>query len=280
MTGLRSAVSCFDKLFDKASGDKYFLSIRFQPDGLFYSIFDKEIRKYIGFESVILNGITEIYEFISRHAFLTGRFQKTVCIVPSNKYTIIPNALFLPGNEEEYFSFVHELSLGEELNTVQFHTEDAQLIYAADMSYFEIIREFFPSADKLPSIASFAAYLLTRYRNTAEPAMFLNIYTDNFDLLIFQNGRIIFCNNFNWNSSEDIVYYTIFVIDQLKINSEKVVTSLSGNISTKSDILKLMRKYIRTVDVLTYNQDVQLSYALSELNLYNYPDLFNPRLCE
>jgi hypothetical protein len=280
MTGLRSAVSCFDRLFDKASGDKYFLSIRFQPDGLFLSVFDTEIRKYIAFESVVLAGAIEIYEYVSRHSFLTGKFQKTICIVPSSKYTIIPDALFLPGNEDEYFSFVHELSVGEELNSVKLQNEDAQLIFAADMSYFEIIREFFPTADVIPVIASFTGYLLPRFRTTTEPAMFLNIYTDNFDLLILHNGKINFCNNFNWNAPEDIVYYTIFVIEQLKINAEKVVTSLSGNISAKSDIFKLMRKYIKTVDMLTYDQEVQLSYALSEVNLYNYPDLFNPRLCE
>lgn len=280
MTGLRSAVSCFDRLFDKALSDRYCLSIRFEPDGLFLSVFDSAIGKYIGFESTMHTGVTGIYEHIARHDFLTRSFRKVICIIPSSKYTIVPDALFIPGSEKEYFSFAHELSADEELKTIHLSIIDSQVIYAADMAYYAIIQEFFPSAQVMPGVASFTSYILPRNRNISEPVMFMNIHHDNFDMLIMNSGKMVFCNNFNWNAPEDIVYYAIFVIDQLKINAEKAAASFSGRINTKSDIIKLMRKYIKTVDVLIYNQDVQLSYALSEIDIFNFPDLFNQRLCE
>lgn len=280
MTGLRTTVSCFDRIFEKASSEKYNLSIRLQPDGLLFSVHDPINQKYIGFESVILAGAPEIYEFIGKSELLTRGFRKTVCITPASKYTIVPGALFVADKSSEYFSFVYPLENGEELNSTKLFFDEAELIYATDMAYLQIIRDYFPHSIALPGVASFVNYILPRYRNTRSSAIFLNLYSDNFDLLLLNDGRMLFCNNFKFKTAEDLVYYTIFVIDQLKVNPEKVELKLSGNIPSQSELLKLLRKYIKTVDLLNDESDVQLSYALNELDRYRFIDLLNPRLCE
>lgn len=280
MTGLRTTVSCFDRIFEKASSEKYNLSIRLQLDGLLFSVYDPIILKYIGFESVMLAGASEIYDFVGKNELLIRKFQKTVIITPASKYTIVPGALFAADKSSEYFSFVHQLDNGEELNSTKLFFDEAVLIYASDLAYNQIIKDYFPHSAALPGVAAFVDFILPRYRNIRSSAMFLNIYSDNFDLLLLNDGNMIFCNNFNFKTIEDLVYYTIFVIDQLKVNPEKVELKLSGNIGTNTELLKLLRKYIKTVDLLNYEPDAQMSYALNELDRYRYIDLFNPRLCE
>lgn len=280
MTGLRTTVSCFDRIFDKASSEKYNLSIRLQPDGLLFSVFDPENQKYIGFESVMLAGATEIYEFISKSDLLIRKFKKTTCITPASKYTIVPGALFAPDKSAEYFSFVYQLENWEELSTTKLNYDDAELIYASDIAYSQIAKDYFPHSSVLPGVAAFINYILPRFRNSRDSAMFLNLYSDNFDLLLLENGRMVFCNSFNYKTIEDLVYYTIFVADQLKVNPEKVELKLSGNIASQAELLKLLRKYIKTVDLLNIDTEIQISYALNELERNQYIDLLNPRLCE
>lgn len=280
MTGLRTTVSCFDRIFDKASSEKYNLSIRLQPDGLLFSVHDPSNQKYIGFESVMLAGAPEIYEFIGKSELLTREFRETVCITPASKYTIVPGALFVADKSSEYFAFVHQLENGEEITTTKLFFDEAELIYATDMAYIQIIRDYFPNSKALPGVAAFVNYILPRYRNIRSSAIFLNLYSDNFDMLLLSDGRMQFCNNFNVKTVEDLVYYTIFVIDQLKVNPEKVELKLSGNIPSQTELLKLLRKYIKTVDLLDNESEIQLSYALNELDRYRYIDILNPRLCE
>lgn len=280
MTGLRTTVSCFDRIFDKALSENYNLSIRLQPDGLLFSIHDPVNLKYIGFESVMLAGASEIYEFIGNSELFNRSFRNLVCITPAMKYTIVPGALYSQDKIKEYFQFVYQLENNEELNTSRLFFDDAVLIYATDIAYTQIMRDYFSHAVSLPGVAAFANLILPKYRNTQSSLMFLNIYIDNFDLLLLNEGRMIFCNNFNFKAIEDIVYYTVFVIDQLKVNPEKIELKLSGNVASDSDMLKLLRKYIKTVDLLNYEPDVQLSYALNDLEKFKYTDLFNPRLCE
>ncbi len=280
MTGLRSSVSYFDRIFDKALSEKYYLSIRFQPDGLFFSIYDAADQKYIGFQSVMLAGITDIYSYLSGDGLLRNSFQKKVCIVPTSKYTIVPNSLYIPERTSEYFSFVHQKPVHEEIKVSNLTTDDAKLVYSSDMAWFQLIEEFFPEATIFPGIAAHSNYCLPKYKGSRKSVMLLNLHDDNFDILLIEEGKLIFCNNFNYKSPEDIIYYAIFVIDQLKVNAEKVEIKLSGNILEKSNLIKLLRKYIRTVDVLDYHNNIQLSYALSEVEIFRYFDLFNPRLCE
>ncbi len=280
MTGLRTTLSCFDRIFDKASSEKYNLSIRLQPDGLLFSIQDQINLKYIGFESIMLAGASEIYEFIAKSEILRGLYNKTVCITPTSKYTIVPGALFVPDKVEEYFQFVNHRENDEELMMCKLLFDDATLIYATNLAYSQIIQDFFPQSVTLPGVVAFLNFILPRYRNARASTMFLNVHNDNFDLIILNDGKLIFCNNFSYKAPEDLVYYTIFVIDQLKVNQEKVEMKLSGNVDLNSDLIKILRKYIKTIDVLALEPDIQVSYALNELEKHRYIDLFNPRLCE
>ncbi len=280
MTGLRTTLSCFDRIFDEASSENYNMSIRLQPDGLLFSIQDHITLKYIGFQSIMLASASEIYDFIGKSGLLRSNYYKTVCITPSSKYTIVPGALYMPDQVEEYFQFVNHLKNDEELGTCKLLFDDAALIYATELAYTQIVHDFFPKAVILPGVAAFSNFILPRYRNSSTSSMFLNINHDNFDLILLNDGKLIFCNNFSFKAVEDLIYYTIFVVDQLKVNQEKVELKLSGNVDLNSDLIKLLRKYIKNVEMLAIEQEVQMSYALNDLEKHRYIDLFNPRLCE
>jgi hypothetical protein len=66
----------------------------------------------------------------------------------------------------------------------------------------------------------------------------------------------------------------------LKLAADRLELRLSGNLTYRIEILKLLRKYIRKVDVLNVDNTARLSYALSDIELTAYIDLFNSRLCE
>lgn len=280
MAGFRSAVSCFDRLFDKASSNKYYLSIRFQPDGLVYTIFDPESRKYIGFESAVLAGASEIYTFIKKHDLLNCRFEKSIVIIPSTHYTLIPEVLFSEQEKKSFFNFVHEEKAGDELDSYKLKGFDANVVYSSEISWFEIVNDLLHPPLIIPTVATLLELVIPRYRNSNGIKMFLDLHSSDFDIVILDEGKLVYCNNFSWSAPQDLAYYTIFVIDQLKIHPEKVNTFMSGNITSDSNIVKLLKKYIKHVDLLIFDQTLQLSYAISEVKTYNYPDLFNPRLCE
>lgn len=280
MAGLSKSFSCFDRIFNEAFSEKYYLSIRINPDGLFYSVYDPSESKYIGFESVILAGAAEIYNYITEHSLLKRKFQHKACIFPVSKYTLLPKHLIINGKEEDYFNFAHHKNQDEVIGSHNLMSDDITMIFALDIKWSHLINDHFEEAMKYPSPAAFIDTLIPKYRTARTSGLFIDIHEDHFDLLIMENGKLRYCNNFNYKSPEDLVYYTIFVIDQLGVDIEKTELKLSGSVNEKSAIFRLLRKYIRSVELINFEDEVRLSYALSDIPLYSYPELFNSRLCE
>ena len=56
-------------------------------------------------------------------------------------------------------------------------------------------------------------------------------------------------DEFKYISAEDILYYTLFSFEQLKIDREKVEVNLFGDINDKDETFKLLYEYIRNIHI-------------------------------
>lgn len=60
-------------------------------------------------------------------------------------------------------------------------------------------------------------------------------------------------NQFNFETKEDVLYYILFTLEQLKINVEEVKLHLFGQLHQEHEIFKLCETYIKNVHYLKYN---------------------------
>ena len=84
---------------------------------------------------------------------------------------------------------------------------------------------------------------------------FLNIVDKKLDLICFDKSNFIFYNSFDVSSDEDVLFYILFCLKQLKIDSEKVFMSCSGEINLKSSLYLLLYKYVRNIKILDLQED-------------------------
>lgn len=84
-----------------------------------------------------------------------------------------------------------------------------------------------------------------------QTGVFANFTNKQLDLLVFKEGRLHLANSFEYHTPEDVVYYTLFVYEQLYLNPEKVPLHLSGNISKSSTVYSALYTYIRYVQFIS-----------------------------
>ena len=84
---------------------------------------------------------------------------------------------------------------------------------------------------------------------------FLNIIDKKLDLICFEKSSFIFYNSFDFFNDEDVLFYTLFCLKQLKIDPEKVFMSCSGKINLKSSLYLLLYKYIRNIKIIDLQED-------------------------
>ena len=289
-----SQVSHYDRLFDQALTSQYSLSIRIDPDGLSFSVYSHLVSRYIGLESLTLQNSTafqsaesakalfsdHLSRFLNQHAWILKPFRHTCIIVNSLNYTLIPHVLYDPSQKETYLQFVHSQAESYKFYDHFLNSAEAWVVFSVHKSIVEIIEQYFDSARILHHAGAMIETILPRYRHSEfRNPVFVNVRDGSFDIIVLKEGKLYYCNSFDWKANEDLVYFLIFVLDQLDLNPENVPVLLSGSIDPASPLFELLQRYIRHVDLIKNPEAPKQGIAIPHENEYKFYDLLNPGLC-
>ena len=82
-------------------------------------------------------------------------------------------------------------------------------------------------------------------------SVFANFTSKQLDLLVYKDGKLYLANSFEYHTPEDIVYYTLFIYEQLNLDPETIPIYLSGSIDKTNPTYLALYTYIRHVDFIT-----------------------------
>jgi hypothetical protein len=117
-------------------------------------------------------------------------------------------------------------------------------------------------------------------KTNPEPAgLFLNLREQFIDLTSIEGGRLAYFNSFSCNSKEDMLYYTIYALEQLNLRPDNVRLNISGKIDHGSEPHRLLEQYFREV---SFSGGLNLwgySPLLVQLPAHRYQELYALGLC-
>lgn len=287
-------VSSYDRLFDKSSSGQYYLSIRIDPDGLSFSVYSPVTGKYLGLESVRFPAAfsstgssyarkifsEKLDSYLLNHPWLGNDFKACCVIMHSNQYTLIPAPLYNPENKQDYLGFVHSPAEGSLFADQKLVSVDSWIVYAADPLIYALPGKYFPAAKRYHHAGALLETIIPEYRNAElQDPVFVNVKKDSVDIIVLKEGRLRYCNSFRWKVADDLVYFLIFVMDQLALNPEKVPVFLMGMIEPDDNLHELMLKYIRNIGFLKPFEDERTGFMIPQALICKFYDLLNPGLC-
>jgi len=273
--------------------NNYDLSIRVMPDGFSYAVFDHLKQQFIAFEEFTFSaapGLLRLFgspeyinwldQIIEQRVFLKEKFNKVFIITGGKKYTLMPVPLFEADNARKYLEFVHPLDETDKVNYETINALECNLIYAVPDALISWISYRYRSNQTFHVCGVLIRNFLMRFRGGSPvERIMVNIQTDVLDIIIFNDADLRFCNSFYFSNHNDLLYYLLFVIEQLKINSDESPLYLSGNVELNSELLKLLGAYIRYVDIIPENSDMTVSPSIDQAQLHRFFDLLNVSLC-
>ena len=109
---------------------------------------------------------------------------------------------------------------------------------------------------------------LLKYNTDKDISVYANIQSNDFQILIFKNRSLQYYNNFEFKEKEDILYFTLFVMEQNKIDNIKTKLILLGDIKEKSDTYLLLSKFIKNIDIIKF-QNIEKSKIQNIDNISN-----------
>lgn len=290
----RALVSSYDRLFDQTAAEKFNLSIRFDPDGLSFSVYSPEHGSIVGLESlafaddaILENGgaaavkyFAIVKELFRNHAVLSRNFGKVCAIFVSGRFTLIPGPLFNGRNAPEYLRFVHKVSDDSGVLVHNVAPADIRLVYSINPQLRDAVEGRFPDFIPLHHLGALLDALIPVYKRAEQPEhIFADITNKSAGIVVLRKGLPVFCNSFYCKTNEDTVYFILFIMEQLGLNPEKVPLSVLGNIVKDDALFRLISRYVRNVSLLQQSGPHTLGYALHQVETHRYYNLLNPALC-
>ena len=280
--------SCFlDKSFQEDQTEIYVLSIMYSSNGISFTLFNFPQNKFIGFCSVPFSEKEEltfdqkIESALNSYPWLTGPFKQIHFLTASPFSTLVPLPLFEESKARTYLEFNHPNRVE---NTVLFdtlsHIQSANIYFIHDNVYKKVMK-LWPEV----SIHHFTSYLLEilaiNFKNlTDENQVFVNVSGQRFDLVYFNQGKLIYHNSFLYKTKEDFIYFILSAFEQLSINPEEAKVILLGEINKEGLLYDIVYRYIRHVEFIAQNEQYSYSHVLDELMPHYYFVLFNSLQCE
>ncbi|WMJ73474.1 DUF3822 family protein [Cytophagaceae bacterium ABcell3] len=297
---MQDNLTTFYKLTKKIKDDKfsidliprYDLSLQVSTSLFRLCIVDTEENRCLIVEDYQLQGITDtsqlikvLNEIYEDHHLLKAGFWKTIRLGIKNlNFSLVPHSLF----DHEYLTDYLTINCKKDVlskDHVYYYKQnssDAVNIFSANKQIVKYFTEAYP-LKKLHIVhhtSSLIEGILQGTKGDEKSEMFILVENNYITLLVRNQKKLEFCNCFNFTSTQDFVYFVMFVFEQLNLDPEKTKVFLYGEITPDSAIYIKLNSYICNLRFGSRPENLSFSYHFDELFDHRFFDLYNMHLCE
>jgi hypothetical protein len=283
-----------DPQFETTQGLNYRLSILLCQDGFSFLVIHAVTHQVLKLESYKfafsdfqhselggwpVNG-EGYFELVKSAECVKQSYQRIDIAVASFKITIAPPDFIRAENVLSMMSVAHSLSTAEEIFTETVFEKGpvtAVVIPGYIKDYCDVL---FPGSNLHSAPTIFVKGVIQKHSKSIARQVFLNINRGYFEVVVIQGSRILYLNAFKYSSPSDVLYYVIFVLEQLGfVPSEETVT-LMGDISENETIYGQLKMYCGSISYEDNPAGLEYGEAFSGVSLHKYFTLLNLSLCE
>ncbi len=248
------------------------LSIQVSLNGLSFCILNTIANEIIALRHFQFEEVTnplqlekEINAIFEKETALLNQSFETVTVSHINSLsTFVPKPLFSDKNLADYLKYNNKILPIDYMTFDVITNNDMVNVY---IPYVNINNLFFEKYGAF-HYKHFATILLENIfqlsTSDEEPTVYVHVQKTHFEIVVIQQKKLLFYNSFEYTSSEDFIYYLLFTIEQLKLNTNTLQLYFLGAID-KSDVLYTVAyTYVRHVDLLDKQYDFSFDTAIEK----------------
>lgn len=264
-----------DETFDPTNLAAYNLYLLAGPAHLHLAVADVERQKFVALEEYALpqGGVPVL---AAQHDFLGQRGWNAVRLaVTGRDFTLLPAALFRAGDEAIALRLHHTPTPAETVRHTTHPGLELVNVFAANRALADWLAATHGATGRLLHHTSALLVGLVHQRGAAAPRrLYLNPGAQELSLVVL-GQNLEYCNVFACTTAEDVVYYTILVMQELGLDPDQDEVTVWGELMPDSAVFSLLRTYVRNVRFGSRPGNVQYSYRLNAVFEYRYFDLFS-----
>lgn len=270
-----------DETFDPTNPTAYYLYALAAPGRLRVAVLDTARQKIVALDDQPLGLPADLPALAATHELL-GRpgWGRVRLGLGSRAFTLLPAPLFRAGDEAAYLAAHHALAPSETALAYPLPlaapATDVVALFAADSGLDHWLHDTYgPAARLLPQpVALLAGWLHQRGPAVPVRQLYLSLAYQELTAVVL-GARLEFCNVFTVSTPEDVVYFTILVMQELGLSPDQDFVTIWGELTGDSAVFGLLGTYVRNLRFGTRPFGLRYTYRLNELAEHRYFDLFS-----
>ena len=274
-------------MIDPTKSLSYNITIQCSLDGFCFVLYDIEENKIIDIELYQTSDSGDesiIMDALERAIFKKGLYEKpfhSVRFIAGNRFnTLVPEELFDEQHLEAHLLFNHRLPQGHTVKSEILPSLKAVNVYAMSTQLEARVRKLWENVQITHRSTVFLNAILKEDPYEEKTNVYVNVNSRSFDLAIVTEGKLVFFNNFKFDSKDDFVYYLMFVLEQQQLPAQDIPVYFTGLITGNSEILKLCERYIKKIRFIRPDGSVNVDMALNGTPFQYYDLPYKSLSCE
>lgn len=257
------------------------LSIQVNLNGLSFCILNRSTYTIEHLKSIPFNTklppnevLKKLKEELSADTVFSDEFNDVQIIHQNELSTLVPKSLYDSSNNADYLKFNSKILKTDYISNDELEQKPIINVYVPYVNINNYIFETFGTFIFKHASTVFIDYILSLNSSSEETEMHVNVAQNAMEVLVVNQNEIKLYNRFEFTTPEDFIYYLLFTIEQLSIDTETLKLQLSGQIEKDDDLFTIAYKYIRHVG-FNCNKTFTLSESIPNQNKHNHFILLN-----
>lgn len=244
------AIDISDKLTADHS-EKYRMSIRLRSGGLSFSAYSPSEKESFFYRDVEFDRtrpyISSLKECFFENDCLTWPYKQVHVVCVTSRYTLVPEEVFEEKQKEELLAFAVSSPGGHCLSN-KLKDEQAELVFDVDEEMYEFCSRSLVN----PRFVHHVSPLLSLWKKQSHARLphqlYVVLHRRRMDVACYAQGNLLFVNSFEYEHTDDILYYILYVWKQTGMDQQKDQLRLFGDVPLRSAVTSTLRNYLQYID--------------------------------
>ena len=232
------------------------LSIQVSLNGLSFCVLDTIGNAILKSDRLVFEKNLSPYELqknleqlFKTHNLGSSQFSEVVVVHSNNLFSFVPKSLFDVNELANYLKFNTKILANDHIAYDELDNYDIVIVYVPFVNINNYVFDLFGEFEYKHNGTVLVQALLNNSGANKEPICYVHVDGQQMDITIIAQKKLLFYNSFTITSKEDFIYYLLFTLEQLKLDTELTKLQLFGSIEEGDDIYKLCYKYIKDISI-------------------------------
>ena len=258
------------------------LSIQIRLSGLSFCILNRTTHTIELLDRTLLEKKATPYEllnhlksYIENNDAMVQSFDSVTCIYQNELSCLVPNALFDDTKLADYLKFNAKILQSDFISYDDLALNKSANVYIPLVNINNYLFDTYGRFEYRHASSILIETLLQRTMTFSEDTLFINVNELNFEIVCIKDKKLMLYNSFEYHSKEDFIYYILFTIEQLKLNTETIKTFLSGQIQLDDELFAIAYKYIRHVSMIEPSNSFKIDAHIQRGQVHDHYIILN-----